>query len=569
MRITGRKPATLHPYAWAVLKGQIAVGLLVRLACERSYRDHRGAKARGLSFSVERATRTITFIERFCRHSKGEWAGDLFELAPWQEFIVWELFGWLRTNGTRRFRSCHIEVARKNGKTTWLAAIGLYCLVADGEGGAEVCTAATKKDQAKIMHTEAVNMVAQDPHLGRRLTTTRTYGILDDRTLSKYTPLSADSKTLDGLNISAGLVDELHAHPNADLWQVIETSQGARLQPLMLSITTAGSDTGSFCYARRDYGVQVLEEVIEDDALLVYIATLDKGDDWRDPATWIKGNPSLGVTVREEELAEQIRKAENSPREQNGILRLRLNVWTQAATRFLDPSQWAACGGDRMPWEIEHESEGRLLVGGLDLASNTDVAAFVGLVPPEGPDDPWLVIPRFWIPEDDLLERVKETKVPYDVWIDQGFLVATPGNVIDFRTIKGEILGFRDRFDLREIAFDPWNATQISTELQDEGVEMVRVPSNYLNMSPPTKLLETLVLAGALEHGNHPVLTWMANNLEVKEHDGAIRPVKPGHKMSHKKIDGMVALIMALGRATSGDDGNVVSVYEERGLTIL
>jgi len=563
---TGRKPPKLHPWAWAVLRGEVVVGELTRLACERSLRDHREGKRRGLWFDANAAEHVLTFFA-FLRHSKGRWAGEVFKLEPWQEFTLWELFGWYRAGGGRRFREAYSEVARKNGKTTFLAGVGLYMLAGDGEPGAEIYTAATKKDQAKIMHSEAVQMVRKSPELSSHLETFRN-NISSSQTASKYEPLGADSRTLDGLNIHCALIDELHAHPDGELYSVLDTATGARTSPLIFAITTAGSDETSYCYAQRDYATSVLRGGVEDDTLFALIFALSEDDDWRDPAVWVKANPSLGVTIDPVELADQVRQAEQSPRKQNSIRRLRLNQWMRATTRYLDLVAWDACRGDLMPLEIEQARVGDVCYGGLDLSTNDDVTAFVTLFPPSsdaGDAGYWDVVCRFWIPEEGLAERVRTHKIPYDVWEREGWITVTEGNVIDYRRVREDIQALLEPFRTVEIGYDGWNATETSLELQDAGFEMVKVAPNYLNMSPAMKLVENRVLSQRLRHGGHPILRWMADNLEAREHDGAVRPVKPANKMSHKKIDGMVALILATSRAMAGESEPAESIYAKRG----
>jgi phage terminase large subunit-like protein len=561
----GRQPVALHPWSWAVLKREILVGELVRLACARSLRDHRVAKKRGLRFDVDKAHHAIEFF-RYLRHSKGRWAGKVFELEPWQEFILWELFGWYRADGRRRFRESYTEVARKNGKTTFAAGIGLYMLAGDREPGAEVYTAATKKDQAKIMHDEAVRMVKSSPELSAHLETFRD-NISSPTTASKYTPLGADSKTEDGLNIHCALIDELHAHPNGDLYQVLDTATAARKSPLIFAITTAGADETSFCFAQREYASSVLGGAITDDTLFALIFAIDEKDDWRDARIWPKANPNLGVTIEIDELADQVKQATQSPRKQNAIRRLRLNEWMRSTTRYLDLAAWDACRGKPMPIELEQLHAGDLCYAGLDLSTNDDVTAFVALFPPAEDAGTWDVVCRFWIPEDGLVERVRTHKVPYDVWEREGWVTVTAGNVIDYRRVREDIEELLKPYRTHEIGFDGWNATETSLELAEAGFEMVKVGASYGSISPALKLIENLVLSRRLRHGGHPVLRWMADNLEVREHDGAVRPVKPGNKMSHKKIDGMVALVLAMSRAMVPMEPEAPeSVYERRGI---
>ena len=560
--MSARLPRNLHPYARDVLRGKVVAGPLVRAACERSRLDHLHGASRGLTFSRRAAEHVLAFVPHL-KHSKGEWAGRPFTLAPWQEFILWELFGWLRADGTRRYRKAYAEVARKNGKTTILGAIGLYLLAADGENGAEVYTAATKRDQARIMHGEAVRMVKASSELGEVLQTFRD-NISCDLTQSKYEPLGADAKTLDGLNVHGALIDELHAHPDGSLYEVLETATGARRSPLIFSITTAGDDEQSFCFSRREYCDQVVRGALEDDATFVFIACLDPEDDWRDERTWVKANPNLGVSVKLDQLREQVREAERNPRKQNSIRRLLLNQWTRATTRFLDLAAWDRCAGDAMPAQIAEACRGRPMYAGLDLASTNDITAFVCVFPPAEDDEKFRVLARFWIPEDDLLERVKATRLPYDLWVQDGWIRATEGNVTDYRVVRDDILELCAQYDLVGAGFDPWNSTATINDLREVlGDRLAGVAPNYPQLSPATKMLERLVLGQRIEHGGNPVLRWMADNLEVKEHDGALRPVKPKHAMSHKKIDGMVALILALSRIEAGAEAEKPSAYAD------
>ena len=556
----------MHPWAWAVLRGQVPTGELARLSCERSLRDHQAPGE--FHFDREAADHVLEFFPTYLRHSKGRWAGEAFELEPWQEFILWELFGWYRKDGRRRFREGYLEVARKNGKTTFLAGIGLYMLVGDGEPGAEVFTAATKKDQAKIMHEEAIRMVRKSPDLSGALETFRN-NISDPMTESKYEPLGADSKTMDGLNIHCALVDELHAHPSGDLYNILNTGTGARRSPLVLAITTAGDDPTSFCYAQRDYSEAVVRGHIEDAAFFGLVFSLDEADDWKDATTWSKANPNLGVTIDAEELGDAIAQARQSPSKQNATRRRRLNQWTRATTRYLDLAAWDACAGELMPKQLEDLHHGDLCFGGLDLSTTEDVTAFVALFPPAEADGFWDVLCRFWLPEEDLADRVRRTRVPWDQWATDGWLTLTEGRTVDYRQVREDIGRLLEPYSPGEVGFDPWNATETSRELAESGLDVVKVPQTFAHLSAPTKLLEKLVLSGKLRHGGNPMLRWMADNLEVREYEGALRPVKPGSKMAHKKVDGMVALIIALNRASAGFEPEPESVYERRGIRSL
>lgn len=542
----------------AVLKGKIKVGRLTRLAVERHYRDMRQQVKRGLVWRPEMAAHVLAFFPKFCRHSKGEWAGAPVELAPNQAFWLAVEFGWYRDDGGRRFRTWYEEVARKNGKSTKLAGLGLYLFAADKEPGAEVYTAATKLEQAKITHAEAEMMVSQSPHL-RRLIENHKNKLFIPGTANKFVPLGADAKTQDGLNVHAAIVDELHAHPTRDLWDVLDTARGARRRSLMHAITTAGfNQDGSICLEQRNYLIQILEGAIEDDSFGGVIYTLDDGDDWFDERNWIKANPNLGVSVFLDELRSQAAKARAVPAALNNFLTKRLNIWTQALESWLSLDDW-----DRGAAPVDEVAlAGRRCFGGLDLASKTDIAAWVLLFPPSAPGEKWIVLPRLFVPEDNMLVRDRKDRVSYSAWSRQEFIIATPGNVIDQEAIRRQILDDAGAFDLQAVGYDEWNAGKLAAELMEDGIDLVALSQNFQNLSEPSKELEALVLAGDLLHGGHPVLRWMAGNVVVlRDTNDNYRPNK---KKSRDRIDGIVALIMALNRALyHTDDGGYKSAYED------
>ena len=556
-----RSEAIVHGYIQDVLEGRIPACKWVKLACRRHVDDLLEADERGLHFNPAEAQLVIDFIE-LLKHSKGEWAGRRLRLEPWQQFIVWTLFGWMREDGTRRFRTAYLEVARKNGKSTLAAGIGLYLLVADGEPGAEVYSAATKRDQAQITHSEAERMVKSSPALRKHLTVFKRNIHIKD-TGSKFEPLSADYNSLDGLNVHGALVDELHAHKTRGLWDVLETATGSRRQPLILGITTAGFDRQSICFQQHEYVEKVLEGVVEDDSYFGIIFTLDQDDDWLDETNWIKSNPNLDVSKKRDDMRRKARRAREMPAALNPFMRLELNVWTQSETKWISLEHWTDCGT-----AVNAEGlHGRTCYGGLDLSSNIDISAFLVVFPPQAEEDDYQVLCRFWIPEDAMVERSRTDRVPYDAWVRQGFIEATPGNVIDYEFIIHQIEADMQAYDLQEIAFDRWGATKIQTDLMELGGDdfMVQFGQGFASMSGPMKELEKLILGHKLAHGNNPVLTWMADNL-VARMDPAGN-IKPDKAKSREKIDGMVALIMALDRALRRQDHR--SVYESRGLLSL
>lgn len=571
--------------AWArkVVAGKLVAGHLTRLACQRLLGDLKAGKDRGLVWDRDAALHAIEFFSHL-RHSTGEWAGQPFDLQPWQQFVVGSVFGWKRADGLRRFRTAYVEVARKNGKSALLAGIALYALVADGEAGAHVYAAATTRDQARIVFGEAERMVAASPALSARVTrTVNNLAVLP--TASWFRPLSADASKMDGLNVHFAAVDEVHEHPGPEIIQKLNTATGARRQPLIVEITTAGHDRHSVCRQHHEFSVKALEGTLPQetaDPWFAFIATIDAGDDWTDPTVWGKANPSLGVTVKVDDLKRQIDEAREMPAQQNAIRRLRLNEWTEQVTRWLDMEVWAEGGlpatasGTDIAAELsrlERLLAGRACYGGLDLARVNDLSALMLLFPPTR--DPalgslaekWIVLSRFWAPEEDILRRARRDRVPYDVWRDQGFLTATPGNATDFAFIEAEIIALAGRFDLRELSYDRTFAGEIVQHLQDEGIPLVQFGQGFLSMAAPTAELERLAVSRLLWHGGHPVLRWNASNVAVR-HDPAGN-IKPDKERSSERIDGIVALCNALGRAMMRDETAGRSVYQARGPMLL
>jgi len=554
--------AIVHGYIEDVLSGRVPACHWVKRACQRHLDDLENGPDRGLHFDAGEGQLAIDFFS-LLKHSKGEWAGQVLHLEPWQQFVVWNLFGWRREDGTRRFRTAYLEVARKNGKSTMAAGIGLYLLVADGEPGAEVYSAATKRDQARITHSEATRMVKSSPSLRKRLTVFKDNIHIQD-TASKYEPLSSDYNSLDGLNIHGAIIDELHAHKTRDLWDVLETATGSRRQPLMFPITTAGYNRETICFLQHEYTEKILDGVVQDDSFFGIIFTLDEGDDWEDEGCWIKSNPNLGVSKKLDDMRRKATRAKEMPSALNAFLRLELNIWTQSETKWINLAHWTACAK-----AVDADGlRGRTCYGGLDLSSNIDVSAFVLVFPPQAEGDDYQTLCRFWIPQEAMVERSRRDRVPYLTWVRQGFITATEGNVIDYAWILHQIDQDMQTYDIKEIAFDRWGATKIQTELMDRGGEdfMVQFGQGFVSMSPPMKELERLILEHKLAHGGNPVLAWMANNL-VARVDPA-ENIKPDKEKSIERIDGMVALIMALDRALRHEPRKP-SVYEQRGLTVV
>jgi len=508
-------------------------------------------------FDAKAARKAERFFELYLTHVKGEWAGMPFKLERWQREIVRTLFGWKRPNGTRRYRTCYIEIPRKNGKSSLCAGLALYLLMADREPSAEVYSAAADREQASIIFDIAKSMVAVSNELNIRLKVFRK-AIAYNKAMSSYKVLSADAYTKHGLNAHGIIFDELHAQPNRELWDVLATSTGARTQPLTVAITTAGFDRNSICWELHEYARRIKEGVIEDDSFLPVIYAAEEGDDWRDPKTWRKANPNIGVSISEDYLKRECAKAENVPAYENTFRRLHLNQWTQQESRWLPMAAWESCGGQVIPEMLK----GKPCYAGLDLSSTTDITALVLAFPVDGMVK---LLSYFWIPGDNLLERAKRDHAPYDLWVKQGLIYATDGNVIDYGFVVAKITELRKQYNLKEIAFDRWGAAKIVQELTELGVAVVPFGQGFASMAGPSKELLRLVLAGKLEHGGNPVMRWMADNAVVKTDPAG--NIKPDKAKSTQRIDGIVAAVMALDRAMRHGAGH--SVYEGRGITVL
>lgn len=534
-------------YAEDVAEQKIPAGQLARRACERSLRDlaHYGtaqSARRDFFFDAAHGERCCDFFPRFLVHSKGEWAGRPFELELWQRWQVANLFGWKeRGSGLRKFRKFYCEIPRKNGKSQMTAGVGAICLAADGESGAEVYSAATKKEQAKITWLEGKRMVASSREL-RNAISIYANALTVEGSASKWEPISSDEQTADGLNPSAVLVDELHAHRNRGLLDKLETAMGARRQPLLVMITTAGFGGHSICWEMHEYGRKVLEGMVDDPTFLAYVASIDPGDDWRTEAAWRKANPNLGVSVKLSYLEREAAQALEIPSKQNAFRRLHLNDWTEQAERWLDLEKWDACSGTVELSEIDDAQ----LVVGVDLANSSDFCAAVAVAPPDGDRELWGVFPRFWIPEEKMSARVRDLGVPVDAWVDAGFVVAVPGNMVTPDYVEEALREWREQCGIAEVAIDPWNAQGLGARLEEHGVTAVMYGQGWKSAAPAMRALERCVLTRTLAHGGNPVLRWMAGNLAV-EMDPAGN-VKWSRGRSREKIDGMVALAMALAR---------------------
>ena len=555
MAAVKKYPAEL--YAEQVRSGEILVCEYVRLAVRRYYTDLDRALDKGWYFDKKAALRAIHFIEKL-KHSKGEWAGQRFRLEPWQQFVLWNIFGWKNADGSRRFRYAYIEIARKNGKTALSAGVGLYMLFADGESRPEVYSAATVKDQAKICFSDAVEIV-KATDLKNYLTPYRN-SIVYELKGGTMKPLSSDYGTHDGLNPSCGIIDEFHAHKDSGMFDVIKSAFGARRQPLMFIITTAGFNKSGACYAYRENVIKVLRGVNEDDSLFGIIYTLDDKSEWDDPKMWIKANPNLGVSLSADYLADQVKDAKNRPEAVRNVMTKNVDLWVDAGRTWILDDVWMKCIGTIDPADLK----GCACWGGLDLSNVSDITAYVLLF---HENDRFQLLPHFWVPEEKMLEKIRKENINYDKWVAEGYVTVTPGNVIDYDFVKADILRIVADYDLRTSAYDRWNSSQTIIDLQNEGMECNPFGQGYGSMSAPTKEFEKLVLTGKIEHFGNPVLRWMLASTLVKTDPAG--NIKPDKEKSTQKIDGIVASIMALGEWMTAQADDESNPYENRGLLTL
>ncbi|HEM4052498.1 TPA: terminase large subunit [Streptococcus suis] len=507
-----------------------------------------------------KADRAVTFINNLS-HTKGKWAGKRFDLLPWQEQIVRDLFGIVKEDGNRQFLTAYIEIPKKNGKSELAAAIALYLLYADNEASAEVYGAACDRNQASIVFDVAKQMVQMSHPLEKRSKIMgATKRIVNYSNAGFYQVLSAETGTKHGLNVSGLVFDEIHAQPNRHLYDVLTKGSGdAREQPLFFIITTAGTDRNSICYELHTKALDILNGRKKDTSFYPVVYGLSDEDDWNDEANWRRANPSLGHTIGIDRVREAYQQALDNPAEENVFKQLRLNMWTSSSVAWI-PEHVYAKGND----PIQYDSlKGRSCYAGLDLSSTSDITAFVLVFPPRFEEENYIVLPFFWLPEDTLELRCRRDHVLYDVWERQGYIKTTEGNVVHYGFIEKFIEDLSEIYHIKEIAYDRWNATQMVQNLEGMGLTMVPFGQGYKDMSPPSKELYKLMMEGKIQHGGHPVLKWMGQNVVMRQDPAG--NIKPDKEKSVEKIDGIVALIMGLDRCIrhQTDEG---SVYDERGI---
>lgn len=514
-------------------------------------------------FDESKARQTVEFINCL-KHTKGRWRGQPFTLLPWQEQIIRDVFGTVKENGYRQYNTAYVEIPKKNGKSELAAGVALYMTCGDGEWGAEVYGCASDRQQASIVFDVAVDMVEQCPALKKRIKPVMSVKRLVYKpTNSFYQVLSAEAYTKHGLNVHAVIFDELHSQPNRELFDVMTKGSGdARTQPLFFLITTAGTDRHSVCFEQHQKAEDILLGRKNDPTFYPVIYGAGDEADWTLEKVWYEANPSLGHTIDIEKVRNACLSARDNPAEENIFRQLRLNQWVKQSTRWMQMEKWDACG---FPVD-EKELLGRKCYGGLDLSSSIDITAFVLVFPPRDESEKYVILPYFWIPEDNMNIRVRRDHVPYDVWEKQGMLMTTEGNVIHYGFIENFIDGLGRKFHIKEIAFDRWGAVQMVQNLEGLGFTVVPFGQGFKDMSPPSKELMKLTLEQKLAHGGHPVLRWMMDNIFVRTDPAG--NIKPDKEKSTEKIDGAVATVMALDRAIR-NGGYSGSVYDDRGILVF
>jgi phage terminase large subunit-like protein len=559
-------------YIEDVLSGKQIAGQLIIKACQRHKRDLSTGAARGFWFDRNAGQYVIDFIQTYCFPPNDT---EPMKLLPWQQAWLYILFGWKRANGFRRWKRTYLAVAKKNGKTSIAAALCLYFLVADGELSARVFIAATTGKQAKLCMTEATLMLKRSPELqehirqaGGKTDDKQVHALYVPETGSRLSCLARDAASEDGAVVSAAVLDELHHwKTGSNLYSILRYGGDTRPQPMLVEITTAGSSAGntSLCWNEHEYGMKVLDGVIDDDEFCPFIFCMDPKDNWEDPSNWIKANPSLGVLISMETMLNQYNEAKGKPSSLGDFKRFRLNIWSENATEpAIDLQLWDACvrTADKYPdrkrlrQESLEELKGRLCFAGLDLAPKGDTSALVLLFPPLNQGEKWRLIPFIWIPNDNIGQRVKADRVPYDRWHEDGFLKATEGSITDVRVIAQEIVKLSRDYRIKELAYDRAFSEELIRMLGEEGFNLsnwVQYPQTHIKMNGPSNELMRKVSRKDIAHDADPVLRWQIANLRwnTMKSTGYIKPDKDRRR---EKNDACVALIMALGRASDPEN---------------
>lgn len=554
---------------------------MVFLAIERHVRDLQEGAQRGLHYDDAAAAYVIEFFEKFLVFAEGEHAGQPFIPSPWQQFVLASIFGWKGADGYRRFRTAYLEIGKGNGKSPLAAGILLFLLIADAEESAEIYSAAVTKDQAKILFRDAENMRTQSAWLRQKVAAHRN-NLSVASTASFARPISSEKRGLDGKRVHGALIDELHEHPSDIVVNKMRAGTKGRRQALIFMITNSGHDRETVCYYQHEYSQKVLEMVIEGDTHFAFVCHLDaceecqangytqpkdgcnNCDSWLDPDVWIKANPNLGVSITVKYLHEQVQEAVAIPTKQGIVMRLNLCFWTQGEKRAIGAVAWSRCAEgatDPVAWRARklQELKGLSCGAGMDLGSTDDMSSVVYFFPKQKGLDKPCVIPYFYTPAESVPLRTQRDRIPYEMWEKSGFLTVTPGQVRDDDFIRRDINECASRFEVKELRFDPHRALLLLNQLQADGFsvegdaqsrKLEGHQQGFISMHDPTTRVLTMIKNGEFDHGNNPILNWMADNLVViSDAAGNQKPVKPSNPSSPKKIDGMVAFMLAVAAA--------------------
>jgi phage terminase large subunit-like protein len=558
--------ATAQEYIDGVLDGSVVVGQSIRKAIQRHVND---LKRTDIRFDPEAAQYVIDFCEAFCIPSA---SATPMVLMPWERAFIWILYGWKRLDGTRRFRRAYLEIAKKNGKTGLAAALALYHLIADGELSGRVFVAATALKQARECFMEAVAMRDKNPELVEIVNKYGQSPVLSlyvQETNSRLSPMTRGSDSQDGAIVSAAILDELHRWKMTDsLWSILRYGGDTRTQPMLVCITTAGASAGksTLCWGEHEYCLRILDGMVEDDEVCPFIFSLDPKDDIKDERNWVKPNPSLGYILPLSALQNQYREALGKPTAMGEYKRYRLNIWTdEVSDPAIEIENWDLCciedihthpDPKRLRAQLIEQLKGRPCFGGVDLAPKIDTSALILLFPPLKTGEKWQILEYFWCPADNIQERVKRDRVPYDIWAKEGFIVPTPGNLTDVRYIADEINAISKQFDLREIAYDQAWSSELIRMLGEDGFEMKKLvdyPQSHLKMNAPCQELMRKVLRKEFEHAHNPTMRWQMSNLRWNTQKGT-NFLKPARDRKREKVDGAASLIMSLARATDPEN---------------
>jgi phage terminase large subunit-like protein len=553
-----------------IASGKIIVGPWIRKAIERHKRDLEHAHERGFYFDPEEGQRVIDFIEMFCIPPESD---DLMVCMWWQRVMLGITYGWRRiADHTRRFRRVYLEIAKKNGKTALAAALVPFHLIADGEQSARVFIAATTAKQADTCFKQAAALCARSPELRSVIhqagNDPHILALFTDD-LGRASKMSREAGSEDGAMVSCSILDELHRWKSGSgLYSILRYGGRTKKQPLMIETTTAGAsaDGTSLCWFEREYGTKILDEHVVDDEFAPFIFCMADKDNWKDPSNWVKSNPSLGVLFTEEQLLKEFTEAIGKPTSLSEFKRFALNIWSsESADPAIEIEKWDACCVEdiathpdpkRLRKEMLERLKGRLCFGGIDLAPKLDTSSLVLLFPPLTSAEKWCALEYFWCPADNIADRVKRDRVPYDVWRDDGFIVPTPGNLTDVRYIADQIADINKQFDLKEVAYDDAWSSELIRMLGEAKFPMekfVPFPQSHLRMNPPCQELMRKVLRLEFSHTRNPVMRWQMSNLRWNTQSGT-NFVKPSRDRKREKIDGPASLIMALARATAPEN---------------